>query len=106
MPEVRIMTVEPLHAGKDCEIILKVTNPTQHLTSIQFRPLLLLDDNKGAISKSKTINDALKEQPLPAPKVHLYLMYFIIYLICPIVYPDLWFCFFLSYTCCFKDCRE
>ncbi|XP_054258813.1 dynactin subunit 4 [Macrosteles quadrilineatus] len=39
LPSVRILTVEPLRAGRPCEIILKLTNPTQHLTSVQFCPL-------------------------------------------------------------------
>ncbi|XP_046667952.1 dynactin subunit 4 [Homalodisca vitripennis] len=39
LPSVRILTVEPLRAGQPCEIILKLTNPTQHLTSVQFCPL-------------------------------------------------------------------
>ncbi|KAK9506247.1 hypothetical protein O3M35_008217 [Rhynocoris fuscipes] len=51
MPEVRIMTYEPLICGKRSEIILKVTNPTQHLTSLQFNDLI--DYIEG--EKQKTI---------------------------------------------------
>lgn len=36
IPEVRIVTVEALRAGKTSELILKFTNPTQHQTTITF----------------------------------------------------------------------
>ncbi|XP_044757994.1 dynactin subunit 4 isoform X2 [Coccinella septempunctata] len=34
VPEIRIVTVEPLRAGKPCELILKFTNPTQHQMAV------------------------------------------------------------------------
>ncbi|CAG9864274.1 unnamed protein product [Phyllotreta striolata] len=43
VPEVRIVTVEPLRAGKPCELILKFTNPTQHQTTISFEELNLVE---------------------------------------------------------------
>ncbi|XP_018565105.1 dynactin subunit 4 [Anoplophora glabripennis] len=39
IPEIRIVTVEPLRAGRQCELIVKFTNPTQHQTSITFLKL-------------------------------------------------------------------
>lgn len=41
IPEVRIVTVEPLRAGKTCELLLKFSNPTQHQTVITFLPVTL-----------------------------------------------------------------
>ncbi|XP_014244837.1 dynactin subunit 4 [Cimex lectularius] len=48
MPEVRIMTCEPLQSGHTSEIIIKVVNPTQHMTTLQFSPYQKLneDDNQ------------------------------------------------------------
>ncbi|RZC38608.1 dynactin subunit 4 [Asbolus verrucosus] len=39
IPEIRIVTVEPLRAGRASELIVKFTNPTQHQTTIAFLPL-------------------------------------------------------------------
>ncbi|CAH1960029.1 unnamed protein product [Acanthoscelides obtectus] len=36
IPEIRIVTVEPLRSGKTSELIVKFTNPTQHQTTITF----------------------------------------------------------------------
>ncbi|CAG9823358.1 unnamed protein product [Phaedon cochleariae] len=41
IPEVRIVTVEPLRAGQSCELILKFTNPSQHQTTITILELNL-----------------------------------------------------------------
>nr|CAH7743499.1 unnamed protein product [Callosobruchus chinensis] len=41
IPEIRIVTVEPLRAGKTSELIIKFTNPTQHQTTITFFELNL-----------------------------------------------------------------
>lgn len=38
------MTVEPLRAGNECELILKFVNPTQHQTVIQFLPFFLEEE--------------------------------------------------------------
>lgn len=32
------MTFEPLNSGSPSEIVLKISNPTRHLTSLQFLP--------------------------------------------------------------------
>lgn len=39
IPEIRIVTVEPLRAGQISELIIKVCNPTQHQTSVTFLPI-------------------------------------------------------------------
>lgn len=73
MPEVRIMTFEPLKVGKPSEIVLKITNPTQHLTSLQFGPLInseerrnlkteeIYETKKVNLFKQKKINFLLKK---------------------------------------------
>ncbi|XP_014278374.1 dynactin subunit 4 [Halyomorpha halys] len=68
MPEVRIMTFEPLKVGKASEIVLKITNPTQHLTSLQFGPLINSEDKKNL--KTEEISETKKENnffDLPRP---------------------------------------
>lgn len=49
IPEIRIVTVEPLRAGNASELILKFINPTQHETKIELFPITasLEDDNKS-----------------------------------------------------------
>ena len=39
MPEVRIVTCEPLRMGKSSELLIKFCNPTQHQTQIILHPL-------------------------------------------------------------------
>lgn len=39
VPEIRIVTCEPLRVGQECHLIIKLCNPTQHQTTIQFLPL-------------------------------------------------------------------
>ncbi|XP_033230347.1 dynactin subunit 4 [Belonocnema kinseyi] len=39
VPEIRIVTCEPLRAGKTSELLLKFCNPTQHQTQITLLPL-------------------------------------------------------------------
>lgn len=57
VPEIRIVTVEPLRAGRPAELIIKFTNPTQHQTVVTFLPLDLTmleeDDNS---EKEKNID--------------------------------------------------
>ncbi|XP_017777117.1 PREDICTED: dynactin subunit 4 [Nicrophorus vespilloides] len=43
IPEIRIVTVEPLRIGKQCELLIKLINPTQHQTTITILPLEHLD---------------------------------------------------------------
>lgn len=62
MPEVRIMTFEPLNAGSPSEIVLKITNPTQHLTSLQFGPLNEKSEKK--ISPKEDTSETKKEKVL------------------------------------------
>lgn len=68
MPEVRIMTFEPLKVGKPSEIVLKITNPTQHLTSLQFGPLINSEERRSL--KTEEISETKKEKltfELPRP---------------------------------------
>jgi dynactin-4 len=53
VPEIRIVTVEPLRAGRSSELIIKFTNPTQHQTTITFLPLDL---------SSEVIEDSYKKE--------------------------------------------
>lgn len=51
------MTVEPLRAGKQCELILKFTNPTQHQTVItllatSFEDPEVYEENEAASQPS------------------------------------------------------
>jgi len=39
IPEVKIVTYEPLRSGKSSELLLKFCNPTQHQTQITILPL-------------------------------------------------------------------
>lgn len=39
IPEVKIVTCEPLRSGKSSELLLKFCNPTQHQTQITILPL-------------------------------------------------------------------
>lgn len=53
IPEIRIVTVEPLRAGRPCELILKFTNPTQHQTTISFFELNL-DEQEDIVENKLT----------------------------------------------------
>lgn len=39
IPEIKIVTCEPLRPGKASELLLKFCNPTQHQTQITILPL-------------------------------------------------------------------
>lgn len=39
IPEITLLSVEKLKEGVASEVILKLCNPTQHITSVDFRPL-------------------------------------------------------------------
>ncbi|XP_063237424.1 dynactin subunit 4 [Bacillus rossius redtenbacheri] len=39
VPEVRVVTCEPLLAGRPAQLVLKLCNPTQHQTTLSFLPL-------------------------------------------------------------------
>lgn len=60
MPEVRIITVEPLRAGQKCELLLKFINPTQHETVIT---LFQLDLPK--VVKEEAVKTPEQQKPLP-----------------------------------------
>ncbi|XP_028131036.1 dynactin subunit 4 [Diabrotica virgifera virgifera] len=71
IPEVRIVTVEPLRAGKECELILKFTNPTQHQTTISFLELKLDEEEEVLENKMVQVTESVehlsvqeKQQPL------------------------------------------
>lgn len=64
IPDVRIVTVEPLRAGRDCELILKFVNPTQHQTVIKFLPLSLEDEESTEEGETdETSVPIVEEQP-------------------------------------------
>lgn len=63
IPEVRIVTVEPLRAGKECELILKFVNPTQHQTVIKFLPLSLEEEVPSEGDSEQTDVQIVEEQP-------------------------------------------
>lgn len=53
IPEIRIVTVEPLRAGQPAELLLKFINPTQHQTVVTIldlssMPELIQDDKCSA----------------------------------------------------------
>lgn len=45
VPEIRIVTCEPLQVDKQAELIIKLCNPTQHQTTVQFLPLPSAEDD-------------------------------------------------------------
>ncbi|KAJ8869335.1 hypothetical protein PR048_030910 [Dryococelus australis] len=46
VPEVRIVTCEPLRPGCPAELIIKLCNPTQHQTTLAFLPLPSHDEDQ------------------------------------------------------------
>ncbi|XP_045466308.1 dynactin subunit 4 isoform X2 [Harmonia axyridis] len=53
VPEIRIITVEPLRAGKCSELILKFTNPTQHQMAVSLLPYdSIIEKTKNPILES------------------------------------------------------
>lgn len=62
IPEVRIVTVEPLRAGNDSELLLKFSNPTQHQTTITLLPLTYEDD------ENKEKDDIFPSEPTSVPQ--------------------------------------
>jgi len=45
IPDIRVMTCEPLQVDKQSELIIKLCNPTQHQTTVQFLPLPCAEDD-------------------------------------------------------------
>ncbi|GLV37403.1 Dynactin 4 p62 subunit [Carabus blaptoides fortunei] len=60
IPEVRIVTVEPLRAGQVSELIVKLCNPTQHQTTVTFLPIQGAGTSSGAETE---ISDSDGKQP-------------------------------------------
>lgn len=61
VPEVRIVTCEPLRPGKSSELLLKFCNPTQHQTQIillsldtPLTPILTAVDEKEELKQENT----------------------------------------------------
>ncbi|KAJ9580168.1 hypothetical protein L9F63_004185, partial [Diploptera punctata] len=46
IPEVRIVTCEPLRIGEESQLIIKLCNPTQHQTTITFLPLPSVEEDE------------------------------------------------------------
>lgn len=53
--------MEPLRAGRECELILKFVNPTQHQTVVKFLPLSLEEEEATEIEESAV--EVVDEQP-------------------------------------------
>ncbi|GLG98099.1 Dynactin subunit 4 [Gryllus bimaculatus] len=51
VPEIRIVTCEPLRAGEKSEMIIKICNPTQYQSSLQFSPLPSPEEEAEELSK-------------------------------------------------------
>lgn len=71
IPEIRIVTVEPLRAGNDCELILKFINPTQHQTTIKFFPLSFEEPEVSVDIEEKEVASDASEQPSSITEVRL-----------------------------------
>ncbi|KAK4883326.1 hypothetical protein RN001_006645 [Aquatica leii] len=68
IPEVRIITVEPLRAGKVSELLLKFSNPTQHQTSITLFPykvddVIACEDNRTEVISQSSEEKGSGSQP-------------------------------------------
>ncbi|XP_020287273.1 dynactin subunit 4 isoform X2 [Pseudomyrmex gracilis] len=59
IPEVKIVTCEPLQSGKSSELLLKFCNPTQHQTQITLLSL----DSSLTTSFAEEKNDTKQEDP-------------------------------------------
>lgn len=70
IPEIRIVTVEPLRAGNDCELILKFINPTQHQTTVNFLPLSYEEPEVSLESEEKEPISDSSEQPSSITEVN------------------------------------
>lgn len=63
IPEVRIVTIEPLRVGKSCELLLKFINPTQHQTEITILPLFsVIQREKNVEAKAEDTEEAKSEE--------------------------------------------
>lgn len=71
IPEIRVVTVEPLRAGTVCELILKFINPTQHQTTIKFLPLSFEEPDISVNTEEKVVSLDTNEQPSNITEVRL-----------------------------------
>lgn len=67
--------MEPLRAGRECELILKFVNPTQHQTVIKFLPLALEEQETEESEVEEAPVEILDEQPASITDVR-YLFYY------------------------------
>ncbi|CAG2063875.1 unnamed protein product [Timema podura] len=51
VPEVRLVTCEPLRPGDVSQLIIKLSNPTQHQTTIQFAALPSPEEERAELDK-------------------------------------------------------
>ena len=67
VPEVVLFKVEPMRAGEKCHFIVKVVNPTQHATRLEFLPLkdyeALEEKKKAEEEQNKANNSASTAAP-------------------------------------------
>jgi dynactin-4 len=54
------VTCEPLRIGEECQLIIKLCNPTQHQTAIQFLPLPSAEEDLE--EREKEIEEKKKKQ--------------------------------------------
>ncbi|XP_043579699.1 dynactin subunit 4 isoform X1 [Bombus pyrosoma] len=78
VPEVRIVTCEPLRPGKSSELLLKFCNPTQHQTQVvllsldtPMTPILTVVDEKEEVKQDNTqqVKDQGSESPNLLPSI-------------------------------------
>ncbi|XP_022912675.2 dynactin subunit 4 [Onthophagus taurus] len=67
IPEVRIVTVEPLRAGKPCELFLKFINPTQHQTTISILPLSAMEIKSPENNSNLVMVKTEEKEPISLP---------------------------------------
>lgn len=65
IPEIRIVTVEPLRAGRVSELIIKICNPTQHQTTVTLLPILL-DELSEVVKELDRIPEETDEENKPS----------------------------------------
>lgn len=68
--------MEPLRAGKTCELILKFTNPTQHQTVITL--LKMMYDEEDIVKEENSASDVIEtsDEKLSSEEVNANIKYF------------------------------
>lgn len=56
VPEIRIISCEPLHPGKLSQLLVKLVNPTGHEMVINFLPLPTMEEQLAEIEAAKQLN--------------------------------------------------